>query len=121
GVGFRLGFHTLHASRRLEAADASHRQRAGEPVAGGKRGAVVEDRGNRHHHRQPQMAAGDHLGGGPERTADLSLDRRLVAHLTRSAPVTKSHTSSSRDSSSMGSSSTGTVVVVGAWGGSSTT
>ena len=64
-------------------ADTSLRQRAGQPVAGGEGRAVVEVGRHRDHHRQPEMASGDHIDRGPRRAPKLNGYDVPIIHQTR--------------------------------------
>jgi len=94
-TGRRLVLHALHPAGGFETTDASRRQGAGQPVKGGKWGAVVEDRGHLDHHGEIEVTSGNRLGIGAERSSDLGLDDPAAIRSShpvesRSPPVMKS-------------------------------
>ncbi len=78
GIGGSLGLHSLDTPRPLQPPDPRGGQRAGEPVEGGKRGAVIEVGRDPDDDRKTEMTAGDDLGVGAKRTSDLDFDDLTV-------------------------------------------
>jgi hypothetical protein len=73
GVGLCLPLQPLDPTCPFETADSGRGQRAGQPVEGGKRGAVVQDRWDLDDYGKTQMASGHGGGVSAERSSDLSL------------------------------------------------
>ena len=93
GVRSGVALHRSHSPAPLEAAHPNTGQRAGQPEAGRKRGAVVEDGRDVGDDRQPQMTPGHDGGICSERSTDLCFQIVTIGHSsTRSRPVTKSQT-----------------------------
>jgi hypothetical protein len=68
-IRFDPPFHRFDTTRRFDPAHPHGGQRAGQPVAGWERSAVIEQRGNRHNDRQQQRATDHNL----DRSAKWSL------------------------------------------------
>jgi hypothetical protein len=77
-IYLRLGLHPLDPARAFQAADPGDGERTGEPVASGKRCPVLQQRRNRHHHRESEVTAGHDSHLGAQRAADLNFDDRCV-------------------------------------------